>query len=74
VSDPALSRRAYIRAAAAGALLALVLDVLMLMGWHLDPLRQMGLLGSFYDSSACCWWSAWWGSSGSRARGCCSAC
>jgi len=49
VSDPALSRRAYIRAAAAGALLALVLDVLMLMGWHLDPLRQMGLLGSFYD-------------------------
>lgn len=49
MSDPALSRRAYIRAAAAGALLALVLDVLMLMGWHLDPLRQMGLLGSFYD-------------------------
>lgn len=37
------------RAARAGSLAALVLDVLMLSAGHISLWRQMGLLGSFYD-------------------------
>lgn len=47
---PDASRRSsFMRAARAGALVALVLDVLMLSAGHLSLWRQMGLLGSFYD-------------------------
>jgi hypothetical protein len=43
-------RSAFFRAALAGSAVALVVDVLMLSGWHVDLWRQMGLLGSFYDA------------------------
>lgn len=42
-------RSSFMRAAFAGSLLALILDVLMLSDGHPNLWHQMGLLGSFYD-------------------------
>ena len=43
-------RSSFIRAAGAGSVLALVIDILMLSDGHLSLSRQMGFLGSFYDA------------------------
>ena len=43
-------RRAFALAAAAGSLVAFVLDVLLLSGGHLDAFPDTGLTGGFYDA------------------------
>lgn len=44
------ARRRFMRAALAGSVVALLLDVLMLSDGRLDLWHQMGLLGSFFDA------------------------